>query len=634
MRKNFIFFVLVPAAVVGFILYLFLDSWIESGLEYAGEQIVGAKVEIDGFRLTLAPLGVEFRRLRVANKRDPWMNIFETGTVKFAMDVGQLLRGKYIIETMEVNDVVLATQRTTDGSLPSKGRPTPTTPPTIPADTSAPLLTQQAQPVLTGGEKKAPIFDLDRLKKEFKIDSLLDVRNLKSVHYFDSMKTRLQHASEEWKATLNDIEQSKQKLAEIESAVKHINVNELKSIDAISTTINKLTASYRTAQELQGTFQTRQQALTREIEQLSVSARMLDEVVNQDYDALVSLARLPDVDMKGLAEALLGRDIFQKAEEYLHWVEFARTTVPQYIPRPSKIQSPPRFEGQDIHFPEERSYPKFWIKKILISGGEDKSQRPDYFYARGEVKNISSNQKQTGFPLTVDLLGERMDRSSFSFNAIFDRRPEIPVDRYRFKAANIPIGTMAVGQSDFLPSRITNAIGTYEVEVEVPGRRIEGNVLVTLANVTLVFERNPRNDVERIVRDVLAGIKTVQLRLRLWNTDGPFRIAFSTDLDNLIAARTKQVLGAEIARLKNELRTKLNQRVAQKRQEYEKLFADKKEEVRGRVRTYENLLKENLALVEGKKRELENRLEQEKKKQAEELKKKGQDVLKGIMKKQ
>lgn len=107
MRKRFIYFILVPVLVLGLITYLFIDRWIESGLESAGEAIVGAKVEIDGLRVSLFPLALEFNRLQVANPHDPWKNIFETGKVRAALDMGQLLRNKYIIETMEVNNLIL-----------------------------------------------------------------------------------------------------------------------------------------------------------------------------------------------------------------------------------------------------------------------------------------------------------------------------------------------------------------------------------------------------------------------------------------------------------------------------------------------------------------------------------------------
>ena len=626
MRKKFVFFALIPIFILGTITYLFLESWVESGLEVAGEAIVGARVEIDQLRLTLSPLGGEFQRLQVANKRDPWKNVFETGKMKFALDFGQLLRGKYIVETLEANDLILGTKRATDGSLPKKPEPPQ---PKVEEPAAAPL-TEQAKTVLVAEAKKTPIFDLDKLKKEFKIDSLLNVQNLKSVQHYDSLKRQVQQASEQWKATLNELEQSKQRLADVEATVKSINLGELKTIEAITSTITKVNASYKTVNDLNETFKTRRTSLTQEVNQLSTSVKSIDDLVKQDYQGLIALARLPDVNMQGLAEVLLGKDFFQQAQEYLYWVEFARTTVPQYIPKADKVESPPRFEGQDVQFSEERSYPKFWIKKILISGGEDKSQKPDYFYAKGEVKNIASNQKQTGLPLTIALLGERADRSSFSFDATFDRRPEVPVDNYKVRAANVPIGQLTVGRSDFLPSRITETIGTFVIDAEVPGNRIEASTTATFSNVTVVFDQNPRNDVERIVRDVLAGIKKFQVKLRMWNTGGPFDVAFSTDLDGQIAARTKQVIGAEIARLQNEVRAKLNQRIAEKRQEYEKLFNEKKEEVMERLRGYENLVKEKLALVEGKKKELE----EEKKKQEEAFKKKGVDVLKGILKKQ
>ncbi len=122
MRKKFILFVLIPLIIVAVVVYFFIDRWVEAGLEYAGENAVGAKVEIDHLSVTLSPVGLKFARLQVADPDDPWKNLFETGKVQFAMNFGQLLRGKYIIETAEVNDLIVGTKRTTDGSLPEGRR--------------------------------------------------------------------------------------------------------------------------------------------------------------------------------------------------------------------------------------------------------------------------------------------------------------------------------------------------------------------------------------------------------------------------------------------------------------------------------------------------------------------------------
>ncbi len=81
MRKNFILFVLIPFIIFAVVAYFFIDRWIESGIEYAAEDAVGARVEIDNLSVTFSPLGLKFSKLQVADPSDPWKNIFETGKV-------------------------------------------------------------------------------------------------------------------------------------------------------------------------------------------------------------------------------------------------------------------------------------------------------------------------------------------------------------------------------------------------------------------------------------------------------------------------------------------------------------------------------------------------------------------------
>lgn len=290
--------------------------------------------------------------------------------------------------------------------------------------------------------------------------------------------------------------------------------------------------------------------------------------------------------------------------------------VPQYIPK-TDFEKPKRFEGQTILFPTERSYPKLWIKKILVSGGEDKKQNPNYFYAKGEVHDISSDQRVTGQPLTVVLNAMKGGRTSLAFNALFDRRKDEPLENYKVNVAGIVIGDLEFGRSDFLPAKITQSIANVDLGVNVLGGAFDSNLKMNFGNIALVFDRAPKNDVKRIARDVPQGVKGFNVGLRLWNAKGPFEVAFTTDLDNLIVARTKKVIGDEIARLQNEFRAKVNQRITEKSQEFEQLFNPKNEEALARLKTYESAVNEKIAFVESKKKELEARIEQEKKKQAE-----------------
>ena len=64
MRKKFVYFILIPLLALCLVIYLFVDRWVESGLESAGEAVVGAKVEIDNLHLTLSPVAIQFSRRR------------------------------------------------------------------------------------------------------------------------------------------------------------------------------------------------------------------------------------------------------------------------------------------------------------------------------------------------------------------------------------------------------------------------------------------------------------------------------------------------------------------------------------------------------------------------------------------
>jgi uncharacterized protein (TIGR03545 family) len=622
MRKKFIAFVLVPVLALLAIIYVFIDGWVESALESAGEGVTGARVEIDRLSVSISPIAIEFSRLQVANPRDTWKNIFETGKVRFALDAGQLLRGKYIIETMEVNNLVVGTKRSTDGSLPKRA-----------SSSEESSIFSEATATLVREAQKAPVFDLAKIRKELKIDSLLNFQNLRSVQYIDTLKARVQEASEQWRATLDDVEKSKQRVAEIQANIAAINLNELQTIDKVTAALNNANNAYRGLAELNETFKSRKTALTDEVTRLYAAGAIVDDLAKADYETVTRLARLPDLSTKGMANLLLGREILQQVSDYLSWIDFARTNIPKYMPKPA-YETSRRFQGQDIEFPLERSYPKWWIQKVLISGGETRDQREDYLTVRGEVRNITNNQTLTGLPLTVALSATRSGGRSYSIDASFDRRTDLPLDKYKVTASDIPVGDVPFGQADFVPSKISNAAMNVLAEAEVPAARFDASIRLLFNRLAFVFERDPKNDIERITRSVLASISGFSVGLRLWNTSGNLNIALSTDLDNQLAARTKSVLGDELTRIQNEIRSKVNQKIAERRAEYERLFNQKKEEALGRLRAYEGLLGQNLSLLDSKKKDLEARIEQEKKKQTDAAKKKIEDAVKGLFKKQ
>jgi uncharacterized protein (TIGR03545 family) len=303
----------------------------------------------------------------------------------------------------------------------------------------------------------------------------------------------------------------------------------------------------------------------------------------------------------------------------------ARTQAERYTPAPS-YEKPPRFRGQEIHFPVERGYPRLWIKQIVISGGTDRKQDPEYIYLKGLVKNVTSDQRITGEPMTVALDGTRGETVTLGCSALIDRRKAEPLDHYGVKMSGIPLALVEIGRSDFLPSTITNARLAADVEVTIPGSGFDATSDLRFRSLSLAFAGEPRNVGERLAREILSGVKGMDAAVRIWTRDGVVAVAFTTDLDEQFAAGVKRVLGAELTKLQDQVRRRVEEEIAGGRKELEQFYAAKRAEVEKQLNGYQSIVTEKTTMINGKMKELEAQLEQQKKGAIDNL-------IKGIFKK-
>lgn len=580
-----------------------MDNWVEYGIESAGEKTVGAKVEIDDLKITFDPIGLEWRKIQVTNPNDPWFNLFETGHVKFEMDFDQLLRGKYIVDTVEIENFIIGTKRTSDGSL-AKG------------EREEALLygtensfAKTADAILKETIAGNPMLDIDKLKANFNADSLIKILDIKTLAHIEAIKQQVTDASLQWENTTADFEASKQRLREIENNIKAINPKELNKAPNIIAAITTVDDAFKSVNELKKSFDNRYTSITSDITNMTNLVGSIDDVVKSDYDKLVGLAKLPTLNTSGIAQILAGNEMYKRVMGYLTYVDIAKASVKKYSPEP-EYEKQPRFEGQDIPFPEERGYPKFWIKSVKLSGGSDKTESAQYFQGSGSAKNITDNQNLTGAPITFELKGTDSDKRFLELNGLMDRRADVSFDRYGAKLSGVALKAFELGSKDFIATKITDARMNTSVGISVRGNSIDAMFDLNFSNFKLLFEGQPRNTVERIAREVLRGITALNVGLRLWNTDGSMKVALTTDLDNILLQRLTSVLGEEVTRLKNQLRAKLDDAIAEKRIQFEKYYEEQKAKIENKLSDYQSLLTGNISVVDSKKKELQDRLQQ------------------------
>lgn len=605
MRKKFIYVVLIPLVILLIVVYLFHNKWIESGIEYAAEEVVGAKVEIDDLHLNLSPLGLEWAQMHVANPHNTWRNLFETGKVKFNIDFNQLLRGKYIIDEVEVNDVLIDTKRSTDGAI-DKDR-----------NNRAILageklsFTKLADQAIKNTVTLPPVFDLVKLRKRFNADSLVKALDMRSVKYIDTLKTQMNDLTNQWNSIKNDFETQKQKVLDIEKQISAINPSALNNVQSISSAIVAVDNSIKTVNEIKEIVNTRSVSVKNNVVNFTSLVGRVDDHVKTDFEKLKGMARLPSINTKGMANLLVGNEMYKRAMNYMNWADYARATVKKYQPEPDK-ESPPRMKGQDIKFPETRGYPKLWIKKIKITGGSEKGAS-EYFRAAGTAENISDNQNITGAPINISLNGIGNNKRTLKLTGVLDRRNEIPVDKFSASLSNVPLSEFSLGNSNFLPSKITDAVMNSSIKISIPGNKIDATAELNLRNLKLHFEAEAKNLAEQIAREILLGIDGFNVQLRMWNTSGSFDIALSTDLDERLAQRISALIGEEIKKLQNELRQKFDAVVQREIQKFDAFYKSKLNDIQNQIDNYQTLVANNLNVVENKKQELLAQLEKQKK---------------------
>jgi uncharacterized protein (TIGR03545 family) len=618
MRKKFVYAVLIPLVFITAVVYFFIDGWVESGLEYAGEKAAGARVEIDRLHITLFPLGMSWKRMQVADARDPWRNLFETGTVRFALDAGQLLRGKYIVETMEINQMILGTRRTTDGSIPQAEQAA-----TAGAGGGSDFA-GLAKDALDKGVEKTPLTDPALFKAGLNTDSLIRVLNIRTLPHLDSLKRRATEASQQWDAASREFEASKAKLADIETGIKSINVNQLKSVEAITAAISTVDNSVKGVKDISTTFSERKASIESDVTDLTRRLKETEGVAADDFARLKAMAHLPNLNTAGIARMLVGEEMYGRAITALHWVDVARSHIKNADTQPA-YETPPRWKGQDIRFPVQQAMPKFWIKKALISGGTDTSSG-NLIRAQGEILNIASDQRVTRVPMTASLRGTEGGGRAFSLEAEFNRTKDVPFDHYAATLRGVPLASFTLGSSGSLAGTLSGAKMNSALTVDVPGNSFDASTHLTLSAFHLDFPGNPKGILDGIVRDVLRGISTFDVSLRVWNTGDKVDVALQTDLDNQIAARAQAVVGAEVTKAQNQLKAKFDAMVGAKRAEVENLISVKKAEIERQVTTLQSMVNDKFSLIDTKKQELADKLEKEKKGKVEGL-------LKGLLKK-
>ncbi|MBV1871221.1 MAG: TIGR03545 family protein [Gammaproteobacteria bacterium] len=381
-------------AVVGVVLstaWFFLDNWIHYAIERSGEDLVGAKVELDQVNTTLFPLGLELINLQVADSDEPFKNLIQIETIRTHIDPLYLLMGQAIFDEAEILVVQFETERQTSGAL---------------RDSQSRSASKETSSVVEGVLEDVGVTPPS-------VDSILEKETLvtqTNAEALDELYQQCERAGNEAKRRIPD----KKRLKQYENRLQLIIKGKMESV-----------ADFKKRKRDLKQLKTEIRATKKQID--TSKAKLLS--CRSDFNkALKELRKSPKEDLKRLknkyqfsengasnfSRLLFGDEAEKKLNEAMTWY---KRLAPILLESDPKEDESARYLGRNIHYGGVNPLPDFLIRSAKIS-----VHLANGVYV-GELRDITHQQNILGRPLLLNLTGRDLkELEAFSLEGTFDRR--------------------------------------------------------------------------------------------------------------------------------------------------------------------------------------------------------------------
>ena len=616
MRKQGIIFLLVLFAIIIVIFYLFTDRWLEHQMESVGSTIVGAKVEFDGVDFSLFKLRMHWDSLKVTDPKHTWYNLFETGTADFDMEFEPLLSKKFVIENLQLEGLRFNTKRKTDGKLPHKAE----------QESKAVAFVQKE---LEKETDKMPVFNPGQLFRKFNLDSVWKLIDLQSPTKIDSLKQAYLNTYQGWDTRLNTLSQQND-LSQLQTRISAIKVDQISSLDELQNTLQKANGIYKQVDTLTKKIKGLKTDFQNDLKNIQDTKKIVPAWISQDYRRALNMAQIPNITVGNVAKLLFGQPIIDKISRVSGYVGTVRYYSEKLKSDKPEKESPPRLKGQDIRFGSVKNIPKFWIKKVSLSG-----QVMNEVRISGFVHNIVSRQKIINEPTTVSISGERRDKAALNLSATFDYRGEKPEENIELQMQQIPLSNVKLTSFALLPNRLNKGNGNIKAMMNFQGGNFQSDVQFTAKQLAFDLSENTGNLDKTLVefsRSLAMSITELNVSALAKQIDGKFSFSLNSNLDNLVANKVKEILSGKVEKARNELEQRVRQEVEKYQAELNNFVEQKNTALTDKIQSIESEIQKQQKTIEAKRKEIEDRIEAEKKKAQKKLEEEAKNKLKNLFK--
>ncbi len=617
MRKKGLITVILLIAVIVLISIIFTDQLIERGIEKAIQFVTGAKAEIDNLDLDIFSLRIDWERLQIADPKEPYRNLIESGRTAFSMNLPALLRKKYVINEITVLNAQSGTSRETDGSLPKLRKR---------IGKRSPSKWDQVKGKITSNLEEAELLGLSvkDIPQSLNTDSLIAKADLQIVENYESLSSDMESTSEKWKRYYREFD-AQEKLDTIKTQIDNIETEKINTVDSALEEIEKVRSIQNMLNEYKDEVSKKREEAETDYERLSGYKESYKTWISRDYENILDKAQLPDLSLENVSKIIFGKTVIARLDRYVGYTEtFSRIAGKA---KGKKKQKPPRLEGQNIRFPEKQTWPTFLAKKIEISTGEEKLRDQKVLYLEGLIQGLTTQPQVYGKPTFIDLRGKYGGNREVLFEATLDRSQEDYSYRYSLGFRNILLKNIELEKNRYLPERIRSGFADIDIDILTKEAKMKIDFYLLGKDLKYEFGEVPETDqVTVTVQEIFKTLNRLNLKSTIVITDQTYSFDISSNLDKKLSQSISTTATRKLAKIQKTIESKLQQKADKKIAELDKKYGD----------VYSRYLQPILEYrkeSELMKEELTDKLKKLKDKQTEDLGKKAEDLLEELLKK-
>ena len=599
-RKSFLLPFLFFICLILIFNFFFLDPILKNSIEYISEEFHLAEVNIRRLRTRFFDLSVEVQKVEFTDKKEPTLNQFEIGNIKFALKWDALLRAKFVVDIADLGDIKVGTKRSSRGRIFDRKQ----------GDT----ITEKT---------------LDNAKKEFEGNVFADISALVGGTSIDDVGESITSELESEKI-LNQIERdielkekeiadsfkslpTKKNQVEFQKRLAKIKWKDLGNLLKAPGVLREVDSLRKEIDTAKKSITSAKGSIQSSISTVDQSYKQVNKSIEDDIRRITKRAKIPKLDTKSIARVLFGRDLVNEVLKYKNYFDTAKTYIPEKADSAPASVKRKRRGGKYYYFGNQKSYPLFWLKKLQV----ESENAQGHIY--GEILNITTNQNQINSTTKINLKGDLPLKSIFGFNFTGDiDLREAPFMLSELKIKSIPVMDKKLSDSKESRFVIKKASNQINLNSKVSERDLR---LVMESKLTKIDYETSSNSkqIGEILKEVSRKTKVLTLKGSAKGAWDDIRFDLSSNLGVAIQKSVGSIIQDKINEAKKKIKNQVELRISKKR----KKIKEKADKLKAQFQS-----KINEAQLELDK--LKTRVDKEKKSALKKAKKSGGNLLRNI----